>query len=166
VCFVLAVGFLFAACRGIGPEPTPSPAAPEPTPTLGPEALATAVAAVPTPTPNLSLDNAERTVFVYYAALGHQEYGIARMLLAPDLRARTSEADLAQSVAGTEAVGLAAIVPQSITPTRIYFQAIVSARTIPDVPSEWRFAANERYVVVVSTPEGWRISQVSTEPIQ
>jgi len=163
---VLAAAFLLTTCGGIGSEPTPSPAVPEPTPTLGPEALATAVAAVPTPTANPSLNDAERTVFVYYAALGQQEYGIARMLLAPDVRARTSEADLAQSVAGTEAVGLAAIVPQSITPTRVYFQAIVSARTIPDVPSEWRFAANPRYVVAVTTPEGWRISEISTEPIQ
>ena len=147
-----ALTFVLIAC-GI----TPSPVAPTPT------------VEVPTPTPaataNLTTEDAERAAFVYFSALGRQEYAVARGLLTVELRARTSEANLEASVAGTEAVGLVVIVPMSVTPNRVVFQGVISARMIPGAASEWGFGANTRYLELVRTPDGWRLSQVSAEPI-
>jgi hypothetical protein len=120
--------------------------------------------AVATPTVNPTGDDAEYMIFYYYAALGYKQFATALEYLAPEVRSRTTEADLEASVAGTEAVGLAAIVPQSLTGTRAVYQALVSARTIPGVESEWNLAANTRYVECVRTPEGWRINRISPEP--
>jgi len=167
---------LFLAGCGAGSTPPAAPTSPAnalPASTVGAGLQPTAdvgspprvEAGVPTPTPDPNLDNAELVVFRYYQALGVQQYAAARTLLAPEVQARTSEADLEESVAGTDAVGLVAIIPQSITPTRVIFQGIVSARTIPDVPSQWSYAANTRYVECTRTPEGWRIVQISPDPI-
>jgi hypothetical protein len=127
-------------------------------------AMTPTVEIVATPTVNPTGDDAEYTIFYYYAALGYKEFAVAREYLAPDVRARTTEADLAASVAGTEAVGLSAIVPQSLTGTRAVYQALVSARTTPGAESEWNFAANTRYVECVRTPDGWKINRISLEP--
>jgi len=146
------------------PTSSPAPATVLTTPTaqIGGD---TGASTVQPPTPFPGQDDAEITAFNYFAALGNHQYAQARSYLAPDLQAGTSEADLAAQMEGAEVVGLVVLVPTATRPDRVIYQAIVSARTIPGAPGPWNFGANTRYVELIRTPQGWRLSQVSTEPL-
>lgn len=47
---------------------------------------------------------------------------------------------------------------------RLIYGITVEAVPVPGLPTRWNPGPNKLYVVVINTPEGWRIAAITDEP--
>jgi hypothetical protein len=126
-----------------------------------PEAL---VQATPEGAPAANIAAAEQTVRAYFAAFGGRRAAEAWALLAPAMQA-TIPLDMFESTTqAVQSLSLTRIDSVVAADRRLIYGVTVDAVPVPDLPTRWKRGSNQLYVVVINTPEGWRIAAITEEP--
>jgi len=140
------------------PEAVSSGDAQQSVPALNPGAAAAAVA-LPA-----SIGAAEQVVREYFAAFGARRAADAWRLLAPDMRAGMTLEMLESTTLAVQSLNLMRIDSVRTAEARVIYGVTVDAVPVPDLPTRWSSGPNQLYVVVINTPEGWRIAAITGEP--
>ncbi|MGQ9547924.1 MAG: hypothetical protein ACUVSY_03210 [Roseiflexus sp.] len=114
--------------------------------------------------PAVNIAAAEQTVRAYFAAFGERRATEAWALLAPAMQATTTFDMFESTTQAVQSLTLTRIDSVIAADKRLIYGVTVEAVPTPDVPTRWRRGSNQLYVVVITTPEGWRIAAITEEP--
>ncbi len=129
--------------------------------TATPEALAQATLEG---VPAADIAAAEQTVRAYFAAFGGRRAAEAWALLAPAMQATTTLDMFESTTQAVQSLTLTQINSVVAADRRLIYGVTVEAAPVPDLPTRWKRGSNQLYVVVINTPEGWRIAAITEEP--
>jgi hypothetical protein len=129
--------------------------------TATPEAL---VQATPEGAPAANIAVAEQTVRAYFAAFGGRRAAEAWALLTPAMQAITPLDMFESTTQVVQSLTLTRIDSVVAADGRLIYGVTVDAVPVPDLPTRWKRGSNQLYVVVINTPEGWRIAAITEEP--
>jgi hypothetical protein len=129
--------------------------------TATPEAL---VQATPEGAPAANIAAAEQTVRAYFAAFGGRRAAEAWALLTPAMQAITPLDMFESTTQAVQSLTLTRIDSVVAADGRLIYGVTVDAEPVPDLPTRWKRGSNQLYVVVINTPEGWRIAAMTEEP--
>lgn len=129
--------------------------------TATPEALAQATLEG---VPAADIAAAEQTVRAYFAAFGGRRAAEAWALLAPAMQTTTTLDMFESTTQAVQSLTLTRINSVVAADRRLIYGVTVEATPVPDLPTRWKRGSNQLYVVVINTPEGWRIAAITEEP--
>lgn len=138
-------------------------AAQSPGVTATPEPVAEALSAPGAPVA-ANVTAAEQTVRSYFAAFGERRAADAWALLAPAMQAHTTFEMFESTTLAVQSLSVTRIDSVIVAGERLIYGITVEAAPIPGLPTRWKPGPNQLYVVVVNTPEGWRIAAITEEP--
>lgn len=107
---------------------------------------------------------AEQTVRSYFAAFGERRAADAWALLAPAMQANTTFEMFESTTLAVQSLNVTNIDSVIAVDQRLIYGVTVEATPVPGLPTRWNPGPNQLYVIVVNTPEGWRIAAITDEP--
>ncbi|MGB9751693.1 MAG: hypothetical protein C0183_12845 [Roseiflexus castenholzii] len=107
---------------------------------------------------------AEQVVRSYFAAFGERRAADAWALLAPAMQANTTFEMFESTTLAVQSLSVTRIESVIAADERLIYGINVEAVPVPGLPTRWNPGPNQLYVVVVPTPEGWRIAAITDEP--
>lgn len=107
---------------------------------------------------------AEQTVRSYFAAFGERRAADAWTLLAPAMQANTTFEMFESTTLAVQSLSVARIDSVIAAGERLIYGVTIEAAPVPGLPTRWKAGPNQLYVVVVNTPDGWRIAAMTDEP--
>ncbi|MCS6938961.1 MAG: hypothetical protein NZM94_06810 [Roseiflexus sp.] len=158
-----AAAVLTAVAEGAEVRIEPATAAQLPGATATPEPVAEAPPASGAPAA-ASVTAAEQTVRSYFAAFGERRAADAWALLAPAMQANTTFEMFESTTLAVQSLSVTRIDSVIAADERLIYGITVEAAPVPGLPTRWKPGPNQLYVVVVNTPEGWRIAAITDEP--
>jgi hypothetical protein len=114
--------------------------------------------------PVANITAAEQTVRAYFTAFGGQRAAEAWALLAPAMQATTTLDMFESTTQAVQSLTLTRIDSIVAADGRLIYGVTIDAVPVPDLPTRWKRGPNQLYVVVINTPEGWRIAAITEEP--
>lgn len=107
---------------------------------------------------------AEQTIRDYFAAFGERRAADAWALLAPAMQSGMTPEMLESTTLAVQSLSLSRIDSVRAVDQRLIYGVTINAVPTPDLPTIWNNGANQVYVSLVRTAEGWRIAAISSEP--
>ncbi len=107
---------------------------------------------------------AEQTVRSYFTAFGERRAADAWALLAPPMQANMTFEMFESTTLAVQSLNVTTIDSVIAVDQRLIYGVTVEATPVPDLPTRWKSGPNQLYVVVVNTPDGWRIAAITDEP--
>lgn len=158
-----AAVILTAVAEGAEVRVEPATAAQLPGTTATPEPVAGAPLDTGAPVA-ANVTAAEQTVRSYFAAFGERRAADAWALLAPAMQANTTFEMFESTTLAVQSLNVTSINSVIAADERLIYGVTVEAAPVPDLPTRWKPGPNQLYVVLVNTPEGWRIAAITDEP--
>ncbi|MFQ3633149.1 MAG: hypothetical protein SNJ65_16320, partial [Roseiflexus sp.] len=107
---------------------------------------------------------AEQTVRSYFTAFGERRAADAWALLAPPMQANMTFEMFESTTLAVQSLNVTTVDSVIAVDQRLIYGVTVEAAPVPDLPTRWKSGPNQLYVVVVNTPDGWRIAAITDEP--
>jgi predicted small lipoprotein YifL len=136
-------------------QPPGATATPEPATGAPPDAVASVAT---------NVTAAEQTVRSYFAAFGERRAADAWALLAPVMQANTTFEMFETTTLAVQSLSVTRIDSVIAADERLIYGVTVEAAPVPGLPTRWNPGPNQLYVVVIATPDGWRIAAITDAP--